>query len=39
MHNPADMSWARRAIQTGAVVTAINGLDAILTPLLGLPSF
>lgn len=39
MHNPADMSWGRRAIQTGAVVTTINGLDAILTPLLGLPSF
>lgn len=39
MHAPADMGWGRRAVQTGAVVTAINGLDKILTPLLGLPSF
>lgn len=39
MHKPEDMSWGRRAIQTGAIVSFFQGADSVLSPLLGLPRF
>ena len=39
MHKPEDMSWSRRAIQTGAIVSFFQGADSVLSPLLGIPRF